>query len=163
MSQGLGFINFYLPAINFILFIILFYFAFRSVFSAMAKKQRQDFFKAKEKLSAEKILAEKKLDELLYKEQELSKRLHGVVEQAKIDAKQRANQIIEEAKLKSAQILEESNRLIDAQHQQAINQLKKAMIVELDQMISSNFKSLDKKKQNYYLEQKLDNLKSLKT
>ena len=147
----IGFLNFYVPGVNFVLFVLLFFFLFRGLFTGMAKKQRAEFLQAKTDAERERSLAEVKLQELLYKEQELSRRLHVMTQQAEDDSRLRAEQIIEDAKLHAAKIREETERLVRANFSSAKKQLREDLEAEVNRLMAEKLAKVGSRDQDRYV------------
>jgi len=149
--SGIDFHSFYVPMINFMVFGILFFLAFRSLFRGMAKAQKEEFLQAKLEAQAEKKAAENMLNEVLFEERELAKKLHAIKEQAVVDNQSRAEQLIKDAEFHAAHILEESKRLIDAEYERARQKLQKELLSQLEACIADQAPKFltAKKKQSY--------------
>lgn len=127
----LSLLNFYAPLVNFLVFAVLFYFAFRLKFREMALGQKQRFDQALRDGRAQREQAQKQLDLLLFEERELAKKLRAILEQAKKDSAERAAQIVQDAQFHADQILEESQRLMDAAYESFQNELQHSMLQQL--------------------------------
>ena len=161
MSE-LTLLNFYVPAINFVLFLGLFGLAFRSLFVGMARKQKDEFLRAKSEAEREIKAAEAELRELLYQEQELAKKNRSILKQSEQDSEQRARQIIEDAKFKAAQIQEETQRLIRADYLAARKQLHDELQHKIESILTNKVKKMSSKAKTKYLHHELEDLNGLR-
>ena len=160
MSE-LTLLNFYVPAFNFVLFIGLFGWGFRSLFVGMARQQKDEFLRAKSEAEREIKAAEAELRELLYQEQELAKKNRSILEQAEQDSQQRARQIIEDAKFKAAQIQEETQRLIRADYLAARKQLHDELQHKIESIVTNKVEKMSLKAKTKYLNHELEDLNGL--
>ena len=156
-----GWLNFYIPLGNFILFVVLFVLAFRKSFSGMARKQREDFLEAKLEAEKERRLLEKELEDLLFREREQAKSLQAMREQAVKDSEKRAQQIIEDARFHGARILEESKRLVDAEYERARKALKKELVEQMEELTLQKISNLGSQERKKYTQGQLQSLGSL--
>ena len=155
---GLTLLNFYVPAFNFLLFLLLFFLAFRSVFSGLARKQREDFLQAKTDAERQRKAAEKTLRELLYQEQELAKKHHAITEQAREDSRIRAEQILDDARLHAAQIREESQRLLKADYQLAKKRLHNELEQAIEGLLNDQLGSMNSKTKDRFAQRQIEEL-----
>ncbi|MCY4381302.1 MAG: hypothetical protein OXC40_07035 [Proteobacteria bacterium] len=160
--MDLNYFSFYLPGLNFLIFLLLFFLAFRSLFSGMARKQREVFLKARSDAEREKKLAENKLQELLYKEQELAKKLQAMTEQAREDSRIRSEQMLEDARLYAAKLKEESERYLHADYLSAKKQLYDELNNMVDQLLINKVERLSTKAKHGYLGDQLSDLSALR-
>lgn len=147
----LTWLNFYVPATNFVLFLVLFFVCFRSVFVRMAEQQRSEFLQGKNEAEREKKSAESQLRDLLYQEQELAKKNQAMMEQAEVDSQLRAQQIIDDAQFKSDQIRQEAERLMGADVLAAKKNLYYELQKHIEDTLDGKVQKMGAKSKNMFL------------
>lgn len=161
MISELTLLNFYAPAINFVVFVVLFVVAFRSVFVRMARQQKADFLRTKEDAERQLQAAEAELRELLYQEQELAKKNQLIFEQAEQDSQRRARQIIADAQAKAAQIQAETKRLVRADYLAARQQLYGELQHAIETKLETKILAMNAKARAKYMQHQLAGFESL--